>query len=110
MLSQLQLFVWMVLALAVFAVQVVALVDALRRPARAFTAEGKLSKNIWLIILGIAAAIGLLGIPSGGGGGGFGFFNIIAVTPAIIYWVDVRPRIRHHGRGGGRPQGPAGGW
>jgi hypothetical protein len=99
----------MVLALAVFAVQVVAFFDALRRPASAYTAEGKLSKNIWLLILGIAAAIGLLGIPSGAGGG-FGFFNIIAVTPAIIYWVDVRPRIRPYGRGGGRPQGPAGGW
>jgi hypothetical protein len=100
----------MVLALAVFAVQVVAFFDALRRPASAYTAEGKLSKNIWLLILGIAAAIGLLGIPSGAGGRGFGFINIIAVTPAIIYWVDVRPRIRPYGSGGGRPQGPAGGW
>jgi hypothetical protein len=111
-LSQLQFFVWFALSLVVFAVQVLALVDALRRPARAFTAEGKLSKNIWLLILGVAAAIGLLGIPTGGGGGGFGFFNVIAVTPAIIYWVDVRPRLRPYGGGGrgGRPQGPAGGW
>ncbi len=109
MLSQLQFFVWMALSLAVFVMQVVALVDALRRPARAYTAEGKLSKNVWLLILGVAAAIGLLGIPSGSGGG-FGFLNIIAVTPAIIYWVDVRPRIRPYGGGRGRPQGPAGGW
>ncbi|AEG45384.1 DUF2516 family protein [Isoptericola variabilis] len=109
MLSQVQFFVMMALSLAVFAVQVVAFVDALRRPARAFTAEGKLSKNVWLLILGIAAAIGLLGIPTGRGGG-FGFLNIIAVTPAIIYWVDVRPRIRPYGGGGNRPQGPSGGW
>lgn len=111
MLSQLQFFVWLGLSLVVFAVQVAAFVDALRRPARGFTSEGKLSKNIWLLILGVAAALGLLGIPTSGSGGGFGFLNVIAVTPAIIYWVDVRPRLRPYSGGGrGRPRGPAGGW
>ncbi len=111
MLSQLQYFITLALAWAVFIMQVVAFVDAVRRPARAYVSEGKLTKKIWLIILGVAALFGLLGLPSGGGVGGLGFFGIIAVTPAIIYWVDVRPRIRPYGSGGSRrPQGPTGGW
>ncbi|MCA5894399.1 DUF2516 family protein [Isoptericola sp. NEAU-Y5] len=109
MLGSLQLLVLAVLAVVVFVVQLVALVDAARRPASAYVAEGKLAKKIWLIILGVAALIGFLGLPptyltSGS------FFNVIATAPAIIYWVDVRPRIAPYGTGKGRPQGPTGGW
>jgi hypothetical protein len=105
-----QLIVVAVLAFVVFAVQVVALADAARRPASAYTAEGKLSKNVWLIILGVAALIGLLGLPPSYMTSG-SFLNLIAVAPAVIYWVDVRPRIRPYGNGGSRkPRGPQGGW
>ncbi|WP_265522912.1 DUF2516 family protein [Oerskovia flava] len=97
-----QNFVLLVLTIVVFVTQLVALIDAARRPAGAFTAEGKLSKPIWLAILGVAAAIGFIGI-----GGGIGFFSIIAVVPAMIYLVDVRPRLTPYSRGQGN--GPAGG-
>lgn len=103
-----QYLVLVVLAVAVFAVQLAALIDALRRPAGAFTAEGKLTKPIWLAILGAAAAIGLLGLPplmltS------TSFFNVLAVAPAVIYWVDVRPRVKPYGSGGGSgPRRPSG--
>ncbi|WP_240930634.1 DUF2516 family protein [Isoptericola sp. BMS4] len=99
-------FIMFVLSLVVFAVQAVAFVDAVRRPGKAFTSEGKLTKNIWLLILGIAGALGLLavlGVP-------MGFLNVFAVAPAMIYWVDVRPRIQPYGTGKRRPQGPTGGW
>ncbi|MGF0118133.1 DUF2516 family protein [Promicromonospora sp. Marseille-Q5078] len=110
MFGALQYFVLGALALVVFVVQLVAFVDAARRPARAYVSEGKLKKNIWLIILGVAAIIGLLGLPPTYMTS-TSFFNVIAVTPAIIYWVDVRPKIQPYGTGGGRrPQGPTGGW
>ena len=54
----LQQFVFLVLAVVVFAAQVVSLIDAARRPARGYTAEGKLTKTIWLLILGVAAVFG----------------------------------------------------
>jgi hypothetical protein len=100
----------MLIAVVVFVVQLVAFVDAARRPAGAYRAEGKLSKNVWLIILGVAALIGFLGLLPAMLTS-FSFFNLIAVAPAIIYWADVRPRILPYGRGGGRsPRGPQGGW
>lgn len=105
--GSLQYLVFAALAVVVFVVQLVAFVDAVRRPAQAFVSEGKLKKNIWLIILGVALAIGFLGLPPSTSRS---FFNVIAVTPAIIYWVDVRPRIQPYGTGKRRPQGPSGGW
>ena len=108
--GSLQYFLLIALAVVVFVVQLVAFVDAARRPARAYVSEGQLTKNIWLLILGVAALIGLFGLPPMLMTA-WSFFNVIAVTPAIIYWVDVRPRIQPYGTGGGRrPQGPTGGW
>lgn len=105
----LQQFVFLVLAVVVFAAQVVSLIDAARRPARGYTAEGKLSKTIWLLILGVAAVFGLLGLPPAYLTAG-SFLNVLAVVPAIIYWVDVRPRLLSYGTGGGGPRGPKSGW
>ena len=110
MLGSLQFLVLAALAVVVFVVQAVAFVDAARRPANAYVSEGKLKKNIWLIILGVAAVIGFLGLPPAMMTS-TSFFNVIAVAPAIIYWGDVRPKIQPYGTGGGRrPQGPTGGW
>jgi hypothetical protein len=105
--GNLQLYVLIALAVVVFVVQVYALVDALRRPARGFTSEGKLTKPIWLLILGVATAIGFLGLPplmvtSRS------FLNLIACVAAIVYLVDVRPRLQPYGTGKGRPQRPSG--
>ena len=110
-----QLFVLIILAVVVFVAQAVALIDGLRRPANGFTAEGKLTKPIWSAILGVAAAIGFLGLPpmmltSAS------FLNLIALVPAFIYLVDVRPRLKPYGFGrgsggsGGSRGGRPGGW
>jgi hypothetical protein len=107
--GSLQWIVYLLLTLLVFGVQLFALVDAARRPASAFTAEGKLTKPIWLAILGVAALLGFLSLPFGGPN--LGFFGLIAVVAAIVYLVDVRPRLqpygngRRGGQGGGRPNG-----
>ena len=107
--GSLQWIVYLALTLVVFGVQLFALIDAIRRPASAFTAEGKLTKPIWLAILGVAAALGFLSLPIGGPN--LGFIGLIAVVAAIVYLVDVRPRLQPYGNGrsngsGGRP----GGW
>ncbi|WP_402468352.1 DUF2516 family protein [Isoptericola aurantiacus] len=109
MIGNLQLYVLIALAIVVFAVQVYALFDAARRPARGYTAEGKLSKPIWLLILGVAAALGFLGLPSPIALTSRGFLNVIAVVAALVYLVDVRPRLLAYGTGKGRSQG-SGGW
>ena len=108
--GSLQWIVFLVLSLVVFGTQLFALVDAIRRPASAFTAEGKLTKPIWLAILGVAAALGVLSLPLGGGVN-LGFLGLIAVVAAIVYLVDVRPRLQPYGNGGGNgSSGRPGGW
>lgn len=104
-LSVINLFFW-VLLLAAFVVESWAFIHALMQPKAAFTAAGKQTKPIWLIILGVAFVIGI--------GGAVGYlallslFPIIAFVAAAIYLVDVRPKIKQV-RPGTR-QGPYGPW
>jgi uncharacterized membrane protein YoaK (UPF0700 family) len=99
---------WFFLALAIvaFVVEVWALIDASRRPAPAFVASSKQTKPLWLVILAVAAVIGL------GGATGklslLSFLPIIAFVAAAIYLTDVRPKVREF-RGGSHP-GPYGPW
>ena len=81
-----------VLAWISLVVRAFALIDALTRPAAAFEAAGKLTKNGWLLILVIALVVGVLGI-----GGFVGILNIAALIAAILYIVDVRPAVRQLG-------------
>jgi hypothetical protein len=95
---------------AAFVVEAWALVDAIRRPTGAFPAAGKQTKQIWLIILGVATALGfaffyLDGITS--------FLAVAAFVAAAIYHVDVRPKIKefsNNRNGGGTSYGPYGPW
>ncbi|MCU1589322.1 MAG: uncharacterized protein JWP11_578 [Frankiales bacterium] len=75
-----------------------ALIDAATRPAAAFVAAGKQTKQIWLAILGGCLLVSLIGL-----GGILGFFGFIIAVAAIVYLVDVRPAVR-----GMRPGGPWG--
>jgi hypothetical protein len=102
-----------VLAVAAFVVEVWAFVDAIRRPSPAFQAAGKLTKPLWLIITGVAVAIGLYYVTLPGGSGGLGFIGILplaAFIAAAIYLTDVRPKVREMGSGGSSRQGPYGPW
>lgn len=101
----LDLFRWAVvnlIALVVIVMAVIALLDAVRRPERAFASEGKLTKKKWLLILGAGALFALLGLLQLIGV----VLNILAIAPAVIYWVDVRPAIKPYGDGRPRNQGP----
>ncbi len=105
-LTSAQAVVFLVLGLGAFIVQVVALVDCIRRRADAFVAAGKMTKQRWLIILGVAVAIGFISFNSNA----LGFLNLIAFVAAAVYLVDVRPALQQvQGRGGGN-SGPYGPW
>ena len=98
-----------VLSLAALVVEAWAFIDALRRPAGAFTAAGKQTKPIWLIILGVATVVGLgYTFAAGGGIALLGFLPIAAFVAAAIYLTDVRPKVSQFR--GGPNSGPYGPW
>jgi hypothetical protein len=97
-----------VLSIAALCVEVWAFVDAVRRPTAAFPAAGKQTKPIWLVILGVAAVIGLWSSTLGGPNL-VSLFPIIAFVAAAIYLTDVRPKVKEF-KGGSSSSGPYGPW
>lgn len=101
-------YLFLAVAIAAFIVEIWAFVDAVRRPAAAYAAAGKLSKQLWLIILGVALLFGMAGA--------VGFVSIIQMLPIIgfiaaaVYLADVRPAVRQYGGRGGSSSGPYGPW
>jgi hypothetical protein len=106
-------FFW-ALAVAALIVELWAFVDALRRSSSAFPAASKQTKPLWLIITGVAAAIGLYSATyasQSGIGIIVGILPVAAFIAAAIYLTDVRPKVREiGGRGGTSHQGPYGPW
>jgi len=98
-----------VLLLAAFAIELWAFIDVIRRPAAAFLAAGKQTKQIWLIISGVAA---VLGLAFAFYGGITNFLAVVAFVAAAIYHVDVRPKVKeyHNNKGNGTSYGPYGPW
>jgi hypothetical protein len=82
--------VFFLLRLAILGVQVYALVDAAVRPAAAYAAAGKLTKQAWVAILAVSLVVGqLLSL--------FSMLGLAAVVATIVYFVDVRPAVRRLG-------------
>ena len=73
-----------ILRIAVLVTTVYAFVHAAMQRTDAYTAADKLTKPVWLVILGVAAALtyflGVLGMA-------------IAACAAGVYLVDVRPKL-----------------
>jgi hypothetical protein len=82
--SQLVGTVLFVVQIAVLIMSVYAFVHAAMQRPDAYTAAGKLTKPVWLIILGagvlLALVLGITGVA-------------IAAVAAGVYLVDVRPKI-----------------
>jgi hypothetical protein len=108
-------YFFLALAVAAFAVEAWAFVDAIMRPKAAFAAAAtmgdnaaqRLTKQWWLIILGVAFVLGLY---SAAYGGVTGFLSVLAFVAAAIYLAGVRPKVREYGKSGSRSSGPYGGW
>jgi Protein of unknown function (DUF2516) len=76
--------VLLVLQIAVLAMTGYAFVHAAMQRGDAYTAAGKLTKPVWLIILGAGVLLGLV----------LGVTGIaIAAVAAGVYLVDVRPKL-----------------
>lgn len=97
--------VTLVLGVAAFIMMAWALVDCLRTRQDAFPAAGKRTKSFWLILTGVAAAIGFISIYAP-----LNIFNLAAVIAAAVYLTDVRPAVRSLRGGGGSQMGPYGPW
>ena len=80
-----------VLALALWA-----LIDAIIRPADAYTAASKLNKPAWCGITALALVFAQLSHP-------LTLFWLLAAVGATVYLVDVRPAVRGLQRGGNNP-------
>lgn len=96
------------LAIAAIGLKGYALVDAIRIPTAAFPAAGKLTKPIWLAILGVSLAVAIVVFPNA-----LHFLSLLGVVGAAVYLVDVRPAVK--AIGGGRRDsnthdGPYGPW
>ena len=74
---------------AALIVKVVALIDALIRPQLAFRSAGKQSKVFWVAVLALAVVFYY----------GLGLLGLAGLVAAIVYLVDVRPRLRELRRG-----------
>jgi pilus assembly protein TadC len=98
------------LAIAAFGMSVWALVHAIRTPARAFQAAGKLTKNLWLVFLGLATFFTLVAASTylGVGFSQLNIFTIASVIASGIYLADVKPAVNDYR--GGSNQGPYGPW
>ena len=109
-------YFFVALAVAAFVVEAWAFVDAITRPKAAFAAAaamsdnaaGRLTKPIWLIILGVAFVLGLY---SAAYGGVTGFLSVLAFVAAAIYLAGIRPKVREYTKRGSRSSsGPYGPW
>lgn len=81
------------ISLAVLVLHAWALVDCITRPANAFEAAGKLTKPAWLGITGVSALVLVVFR------GPTYFLWLPAIIAALVYIVDVRPRLTEAQRG-----------
>ena len=77
-------YVLFVVQVAVLVAAVYAFVHAAMQRPDAFTAADKLTKPVWLVILGVAVLLALV----------LGIMGVaIAAVASGVYLVDVRPKI-----------------
>lgn len=85
--------IMLVLWLVAFGATVFALIHAVRQRPDAFTAVDKMTKPIWLAILGGALVCLLLA------SSGFLLLAIVAIVATGVYLADVRPKVDEVQRG-----------
>ena len=78
------------LLVVMFGLAAFAFVDATTQRADAYVAGDKLTKNAWMVILGLCLAVQVLFL----GRGPLSIFHLVAMVAVIVYLVDVRPTLR----------------
>ena len=102
MIALIQMWIFLVLAVAMLALEVWAFVNALRFRPDAYTAAGKRSKVFWCVLTGVAMLLGFLSLPYPIGRGSNMLFMLAGVIIAGIFLADVLPALK---RVMGRAQG-----
>ena len=100
-----QAFVLLLLGIGSMILTGWAFVDALRRKGTLFPHAGRLSKGVWLGILGAAFLIAIVSFASPST---LGILNLAGVIAAGIYLADLRPKLKSLDGGGGSSYGPYG--
>jgi len=102
-----QSLLMLVLSIAALGLEAWALFEAVRFRKDAYPAAGKQTKVLWVAILAVATALGVIHL----GGNPLGFLSILSVAAAGGFLAGVRPALRAvQGRGGSTSSGPYGGW
>lgn len=95
LIAAIQTWIFAVLALALFAVEVWALVNALRFRADAYVAAGKHTKGFWGALTGLAVLLGFLSLPYPLGSGSPSLlFMLGGIIIAGIFLADVLPALK----------------
>jgi hypothetical protein len=77
-----------VVSLVTFVMQAYAFVDSTTHRPDAYPAADKLTKQTWMIILGLGVVAHMIFWSP------LSLLNIIGIIAAIVYLVDVRPALR----------------
>ena len=103
-----------IMGAALFLLHAFALADAVVRPAAAFPAVDKQTKQLWLILLSVAVAWDALPVLVSGRLVFRSVMDMVVLAGtvvALVYLLDARPAVRSAGgRGPRRPKGPHGSW
>ena len=94
MIALIQMWIFLLLAVALLAVEVWALINALRFRADAYVAAGKRTKVFWCVLTGVSVLLGFLSLPYPVGRGGSMLFMIAGVVIAGIFLADVLPALK----------------
>ena len=102
MFGQFQYTIILIIAIVTLIAAAWGLIEALRAPAQAYVAAGKRTKLFWGSIMGVALLIAFLTLPPplGIGHGVLSIFSLVALVAIIMFFVDVRPKIKEHNRRG----------
>lgn len=88
MFGTIQDLVIMVLWIVLLGVKGFAFIDCLRQPQQAFPAIGRQNKLLWGVLTGLGALTGLLPNLT------LSIFGLAGAIIALIYLVDIRPKIK----------------
>jgi len=111
MFGPLQYWIILIIAIVTLVAAIAGLIEALRPPASAYVAAGKRTKVFWGSIMAVAALIAFLTLPPplGFGSGVLSIFSLAALVAIILFFVDVRPKLKEHNRPG-PTRNERGGW
>lgn len=93
-LANIQSLLYLAIVVVAFVVEIAAFLDSLRYKDEVYRAADKKSKVFWTVLLGIAAVVGFLTLPLGGGMRFPFFLSLLGFVAAAVYFADVRKALR----------------